>query len=71
MPKHFSTSYSYRGFFENNDYYTYQTSGTYEAPSDWVIYIVYNTHIVDGSIHLTSKVVDYEDADVSKIEKEW
>lgn len=39
MPKHFNANYGYVGFFENNDYYTYQKKGTYEVPSDWVIFI--------------------------------
>ena len=35
MPKNFNADYGYIGLFENNDYYTYQSSGTYTAPSDW------------------------------------
>lgn len=67
MPKHFNKDYGYKGFFENNDYYTYQREGTYEAPSDWVFFIQYNSFIFDGSITVSSEVVEYDGADIAII----
>ena len=71
MPKHFNPDYGYKGFFENNDYYTYQKDGTYEAPTDWVIYIQYNTFYFDGNIILSSEVKEYDEADIFSIKNYW
>lgn len=71
MPKHFNPNYGFKGFFENNDYYTYQSEGTYEAPSDWVIYINYNSFVYDGSVLISSEVVEFDEDDISKINDEW
>ena len=40
-------------------------------PADWMALISYNTFWNDGNIILTSKVVDYDRSDVSKITSEW
>jgi ribosomal protein L14E/L6E/L27E len=40
-------------------------------PADWMALISYNTFWNDGNIILTSKVVDYDRSDVSKITNEW
>lgn len=72
MPRHWNKDlYYFKGFFENNDFYTYQETGVYEAPSDWVIYFHYNTNLFDGSIVVQSEVVEYDDADIDKIKREW
>lgn len=72
MPKKFNTKrYPYQGLFENNDYRTYQRSGVYEVPSDWIVYIQYNVGIFDGNMRVSSWVEDYAESDVEKIKKEW
>ena len=72
MPKRWNKkAYPYIGLFENNDFYIYQRLGTYEIPSDWVALITYNTFWTDGNIIATSKVVDYDRSDISKITSEW
>ena len=40
-------------------------------PADWMALISYNTFWNDGNIILTSKVVDYDRSDVTKITSEW
>ena len=71
MPKHFNKDYGYVGLFQNNDYYTYQKDGEYEAPSDWVFIIQYYTNYFDGAIILSSKVVEYTESDIFSIDNYW
>lgn len=71
MPRHWSKDYPFRGFFENFDYYTYQSSGEYSAPSDWMIVFHFNTNFLDGSIVASSIVTEYDENDIKLIKDEW
>ena len=52
--------------------YTYQKSGIFEAPTDWIIIISYNVPIYkDGNIRVSSWAEEYTEKDLPSIENEW
>ena len=71
MPKNFNADYGYIGLFENNDYYTYQSSGTYTAPSDWYFIVQYYSYYFDGSLSVSSVVKEYTKEDIDSIDNYW
>ena len=65
-----------RQLLENNQIYYKQTVGTFEVPTDWTVYIIYNYNNgfgwpLSGSIHLEAWVEDLKAEDAQKITKEW
>ena len=71
MPRHWNKEYPFHGIFENNDFFTYQKSGTYEFPSDWVIMIQYYIGYFDGDLRVSSEVLEYDENDIPKLENDW
>ena len=60
------------GLLENMMVYPWKKAGgrstnTWEVPSDWTVYVVYNVGMFSGSVIIESSVSEYTDADIGFI----
>ena len=56
---------------ENNQTSIKVTNGSFEAPADWVIFLVYNTHKEKGNIFISSWVEHFSDKDQVLLDTVW
>ena len=84
MPVNFKAVNGTHGsILENNQTSIKVTNGTFEAPTDWVIFLVYNKHKINqdelknpkleiqGNIFISSWVEHFTDKDQSLLESVW
>ena len=71
MPNSFSDDFGTHGILENNMVYQKKKSGQFSVPSDWTVYIIYNIDVFAGFINLRSWVVEYDDADIERLNTVW
>ena len=72
MPNNFNTGVSDTiGILENNQIKAKILKGTYYVPTDWTVYVAFNTGYLDGNIRINSWVEEYVKADKTKIENDW
>jgi len=71
MPNSFNDKYGFKGILENNFVYPNRTFGTFEAPTDWSIWLVYAKTNMMGSVEIKTWAEEYTINDVTKITEEW
>ncbi len=63
--------YHTHGILENNHFFKNVRSGTYRVPTDWSIWLVYHPGNKYGGIQVRSKVENFTEQDLGKLEGVW
>lgn len=72
MPNQFSKDASDTvGIVENNQIKAKVDYGSFEVPTDWSVYIVYNVGYMGGNINVKSWAQEYTEKDKTKIDGDW